>query len=264
MRSFCAARPGASGSSEEGAHEDGSPHGGGPRASALRSPANTSPAATPCLRAASCRNTRCWTRCTRRIPTGSFPAPLDVSDRQSILEARREVERHADHLDAFVSDAAYMGGPENSRIRGPEPIDPELLCKSVRVNRAGRAAVRGRLPPAAGPRPGEAAVLHLLGGLLRRPDAARRRLPLLHEQDGAQHRGAHAAQHALSARLLLPALSAGMDAAPEPGRLPAHSATRGRSIRPSPLARAMPLFTGTRPDEERLELVDYLGSIWPF
>ena len=29
-------------------------------------------------------------------------------------------------------------------------------------------------------------------------------------------------------------------------------------------ARAMPLFTGTRPDEERLELVDYLGSIWPF
>ena len=29
-------------------------------------------------------------------------------------------------------------------------------------------------------------------------------------------------------------------------------------------ARAMPLFTGTRPDEERLALVDSLGSIWPF
>lgn len=54
-------------------------------------------------------------------PDQLFPVPLDVSDRQSILEARREVERHADHLDAFVSDAAYMGGPENSRSGARNP-----------------------------------------------------------------------------------------------------------------------------------------------
>lgn len=196
-------------------------------------------------------------------PDRLFPVPLDVSDRQSILEARREVERHADHLDAFVSDAAYMGGPENSRIRGPEPIDLELLCKSVRVNALGALQCvdvflplldRGRekrlcfissevSSVALMQRDGDfrycmsKTALNIAVRMLHNTLYPRGYSFRLYQPGWMRRQNPDGSLLTRDARQIDPAFSA---------------------------ARAMPLFTGTRPDEERLELVDYLGSIWPF
>ena len=131
-------------------------------------------------------------------PDRLFPVPLDVSDRQSILEARREVERHADHLDASVALMQRDG-------------DFRYCMSKTALNIAVRMLHNTLYPRGYSFR-------------LYQPGWMRRQNP-----DGSLL--------TRDARQIDPAFSA---------------------------ARAMPLFTGTRPDEERLELVDYLGSIWPF
>lgn len=66
-----------------------------------------------------------------------YPVQMDVSSRESILEAYAEVCRHTDHVDMVISNAAYMGGPNSSTFKGELPIDFALLEYSFRVNALG-------------------------------------------------------------------------------------------------------------------------------
>ena len=62
------------------------------------------------------------------------PIMLEVADDESIKEVYKVIEAEEGHLDVFVSNAAYMGGPNSSDIKGELPIDYELLELSFDVN----------------------------------------------------------------------------------------------------------------------------------
>ena len=196
-------------------------------------------------------------------PGRLFPVPLDVSDPRSIDSAYAEVSRHADHLDVFVSDAAYMGGPENSRIRGEEKIDPALMCKSVRVNALGPLLCVHRFLPML--QAGEEKRLCFISS-----EVSSVALML---RDGDFRYCMSKTALNMAVRMMHNALfPAGFTfRLYQPGwmrrQMPDGSLYNrdDRQIDPGfSAARAMSVFTGRRADEGRLELVDYLGSVWPF
>ncbi len=191
------------------------------------------------------------------------PIELDVESRVSIQEAARQVSSLTDHLDALVSNAAYMGGPENARIRGEEPIDEELMLKSVRVNALGALQC-----------------VELFLPLLDK--GSQKRLCFissevssvsLMQRDGDFRYCMSKTALNIAVRMLHNTL------APrgysfrlyQPGwmrrQMPDGSLLNrdDRQINADDSAReAVRRFTDSRPDEARLELVDYLGSIWPY
>ena len=191
------------------------------------------------------------------------PVELDVESRQSIEAAARRVAEITDRLDAFVSNAAYMGGPENSRIRGEEPIDGELMAKSIRVNALGALQCVDLLLPLLDKGSEKrlcfiSSEVSSVGLMLRDGDfrycmsktALNVMVRMLHNT---------LAPRGYSFRLYQPGWMR--------RQMPDGSLLNrdDRQINAADSAKeAVRRFTDRRPDEKRLELVDYLGSIWPF
>lgn len=76
-----------------------------------------------------------------------IPVTLDVSSDKSIDEAYEFIKTKTDSLDMFVSDAAYMGGPNSSGIKGELPIDYDLLSYSVSTNAYGAMLIINKFLP---------------------------------------------------------------------------------------------------------------------
>lgn len=76
-----------------------------------------------------------------------IPVQLDVSNDAEIIGAKDYISTLTDHLDIVVSNAAYMGGPNSSGIKGELPIDYELLELSFNVNALGALKVMETMLP---------------------------------------------------------------------------------------------------------------------
>lgn len=64
------------------------------------------------------------------------PIKLDVSIYEDILHAEEIIRTECGYLDLLVSNAAYMGGPQNDQVGSETPIDFELLKFSFNTNSA--------------------------------------------------------------------------------------------------------------------------------
>ncbi len=197
-------------------------------------------------------------------PDTLHPVQLDVESRASILAAAQEVAAITDHLDVFVSDAAYMGGPENSRVKGEMPIDESLLEKAVAVNALGALQCVEILLPLL--RKGEEKRLCIVSSEVSSVT--------LMQRDGDFRYCMSKTALNVAVRMLQNTLaSEGFTfRLYQPGWMrrqqPDGSFTQWNDcqINAADSAKAaIPIFTSRRPDDAyKLELVDYLGSVWPF
>ena len=196
-------------------------------------------------------------------PDTLYPVYLDVESRESILDAAKEVAKIVDHLDVFISDAAYMGGPENSHVKGEMPIDTDLLEKSVAVNALGALQCVETLLPLL--RKGEEKRLCFISSevssvtLMQRDGDFRYCMSKTALNVAVRMLHNTLYKEGFTFRLYQPGW---MRRQTEDGSFKTGDP---RQIEAADSARAaIPVFTSRRPDEYKLELVDYLGSVWPF
>lgn len=191
------------------------------------------------------------------------PVQLDVESRQSILQAFETVSGLTDHLDAFVSNAAFMGGTESSSIRGDAPIDTQLLSKSIRVNAVGALQCVDIFLPLLDK--GEEKRLCFISSEVSSVSIMQRdgefRYCMSKTALNIMVRMLHTTLQpkGYSFRLYQPGW---MRRQQVDGTLRSGDARQINAA--DSAAEAILRFTEHRPDEARLELVDYLGSIWPY
>ena len=190
---------------------------------------------------------------------------LDVESRDSILAMRDEVARHTDRIDVFVSNAAFMGGGPGGM---PPPdlkeslIDVSLAEKSVRVNALGALLCTEALLPLM--QTGMKRLCYVSSEVASINQMMRDngfRYPMSKTALNMAVRMLHNSLHGegFTFRLYHPgpmrrmASDGGLSGEADPKTDPSYSA-----------GLAFPFFTGDRPDEDRLVMVDFLGYVWPF
>jgi NAD(P)-dependent dehydrogenase (short-subunit alcohol dehydrogenase family) len=199
---------------------------------------------------------------------------LDVESRQSILDASSKLANYTQHLDVFVSNAAFMGGPAKLGEPTPKPetynppdlkdnmLDIELTEKSVRVNALGALQCTEILLPLM--EKGQLKRLCYVSSEVASVNQMQRnsnfRYPMSKSALNMAVRMLHNTLYpkGYTFRLYHPGgmrrmLPDGTDRQGNPDSITAAFSAE----------KAIKFFTENRPDEHRLLMVDYLGFIWP-
>lgn len=196
-------------------------------------------------------------------PGKVFPIILDVGSEASVKAAVEEVLKNTDHLDVYVSNAAYMMGPPSSQLRGELPIDESLLDYSVRINSLGAFMVFKEFLPLFD-RGTEKRLCFLSSEvssitMMRRDDEIRYCITKSALNIMVRMLYNKLYDDGYTFRLYQPGWMRRMlpDGTKDPG-LP-------QQIEPEDSAAfAIDIFTGRRGDEQRLVLVDHMGNEWPY
>lgn len=200
---------------------------------------------------------------SERYPGRVFSVQLDVEQEDSIRRAAAEVGQITDHLDVFVSNAAYMGGPASSSLRSDTEIDPALIEKSIKTNAVGALKCVEALKPLLDL--GEEKRLCFVSSEVSSVNMMQR--------DGDFRYCISKTALNMAVRMLYNSLfdKGYTFRLYQPGWMrrvqPDGSKKTGdpRQIDPEySAAQAVDLFTGKKPDEQRLELMDYMHAGWPF
>lgn len=203
-------------------------------------------------------------------PGRLIPVRLDVESRESIINARTEAERHAKHLDVLVSNAAFMGmGPMSQPGEHAAPpdlkehiIDVPLTEKSICVNALGALQCAEIFLPML--EKSEMKRLCFVSSEVSSVNQMRRdsafRYPASKTALNMAVRMLHNTLYpkGYTFRLYHPGWMRRMlpDGSNHPGD--------ARQIDASYSAQqAIAFIEKDRPDEHRLVMVDYMGSIWP-
>ena len=189
------------------------------------------------------------------------PVPLDVSSRQSILDACAMVRQETEYLDMIISNAAYMGGPNSSGFRGELPIDYSLLEYSFRVNSLGALQVMEIFLPLV-----EAGEMKRLCFVSSEVSS----VTMMHRDAGFRYTMTKTALN-VAARIMYNQLfeKGYTFRLYQPGWMkrvnPDGSRAEGADIDPDLSAgEALRQFLEDREDEQRLVLTDYLGHEWAY
>ena len=187
-----------------------------------------------------------------------YPVWLDVSDVKQIEAVRDEIEKVSGKLDVLVSNAALMGPDGASTIGGENPINYDMLEKAFRINSLAAPMLVDRMLP-----------------LLEKSEMKRlfftsseiSSIKLMHRTGDVRYAMTKAALN-LSVRMMF------NDLHPkgyvfrlfQPGwmkrELPDGTFMQGPATEfpDNSAAEAMRQLFEDRPDEDRLQLVDYMGK----